>query len=101
MEGAGLTATIILITVGTFFWVALIAVGCLCLHVRRKRMRNAYDDESMQVILPEQAKQSAVSINHRPPSMAKKLRNGIIGGFRSPLVRTRSVGSVYFYYYYY
>ena len=92
MEGAGLTLNVVLITLGTFFWVALIAVGCFCLHQRRKRLRNADDDESMQVILPEQAKQSPVSINSRPPSMAKKLKNGIIGGFRSPLVRTRSVG---------
>ena len=92
MEGTSLTLTIVLITLGTFFWVALIAVGCFCLHLRRKRLRNAEDDESMQVILPQQGKQSPVSINHRPPSMVKKLKHGIICGFRSPLVRTRSVG---------
>ena len=90
MEAPGLTVTIVLITLGTFFWVALIAVGCLCLHARRKRLLNADDDESMRVMLTE-AKHPPVTINHRPPSMAKKLRNGIIG-FRSPLVRTRSVG---------
>ncbi len=102
MEGPDVMLTILLIGLGTLFWVGLMAVGCYCLHLRRKRLRfpGRADLEEEEIILPASQPKShqqqyyAMTSNGGSSSsgIARKLKS--IGGigFRSPLIRTRSVG---------
>lgn len=101
MEGADMMLTIVLIGLGTLFWVALMAIGCYCLHLRRKRLRfhGRADLEEEETILPAGSSHPkvtqqyyAMTSNGSSSGIARKLKS--IGGigFRSPLVRTRSVG---------
>ena len=97
MESSDWVLTLVLTTLGTLFWVALMVATCYCDHLRRRKMRSEEDTESLQTILPAansngksstlgSASASSTSLNR-----IKKIRNGIIG-FRAPLIRTRSVG---------
>ena len=95
MENGDLILTILLVGLGTLFWVALVAVGCYC--VRRKRLRTEEDAESLQTILsdskgiPDSGSAIESASGSDTSSIVKKLKKGLIG-FRSPLIRTRSVG---------
>lgn len=100
MEGPDVMLTILLIGLGTLFWVGLMAVGCYCLHLRRKRLRfhGRADLEEEENILPvsqpkmQQQQQQYYAMTSNGSGIARKLKS--IGGigFRSPLIRTRSVG---------
>ena len=77
--------------------VGLVAVGCYCWHVRRKRLRFHHAREEEEHILPTIAepKPHHQQIYHHPSNgLARKLKNiGMASiGLRPPLIRTRSVG---------
>ncbi|XP_045032724.1 synaptotagmin-7 isoform X1 [Daphnia magna] len=98
MEGSDIMLTIFLIGLGTLFWVGLMAVGCYCLHLRRKRLRSHranLEEEEIILPVPKSQQQYYAMASHASSSsgFTRKLRNlgGI--GFRSPLIRTRSVGA--------
>ncbi|XP_059352821.1 synaptotagmin-7-like isoform X2 [Daphnia carinata] len=98
MEGSDIMLTIFLIGLGTLFWVGLMAVGCYCLHLRRKRLRSHranLEEEEIILPVPKSQQQYYAMTSHASSSsgFTRKLRNlgGI--GFRSPLIRTRSVGA--------
>ncbi|KAI9563090.1 putative syptotagmin-7 isoform X2 [Daphnia sinensis] len=98
MEGSDIMLTIFLIGLGTLFWVGLMAVGCYCLHLRRKRLRSHranLEEEEIILPVPKSQQQYYAMTGHAWSSsgFTRKLRNlgGI--GFRSPLIRTRSVGT--------
>ena len=85
---------VMLVGLGTLFWVGLVAVGCYCWHVRRKRLR-FHGREEEEHILPTLAEPKTQQIYHHPSNgLARKLKNiGMASiGLRTPLVRTRSVG---------
>lgn len=99
MEGPDIMLTVLLIGLGTLFWVGLMAIGCYCLHLRRKRLRfhGRADLEEEETILPaSQPKNHSqyypMTNSSNGSGIARKIKS--IGGigFRSPLVRTRSVG---------
>ena len=104
MEGPDMMLTILLIGLGTLFWVVLMAVGCYCLHLRLKRLRfhGRADLEEEETILPasqpknhQQQQYYAMTSNGSSSSssgIARKLKSISTIGFRSPLIRTRSVG---------
>ncbi len=99
MESSDVMLTILLIGLGTLFWVGLMAVGCYCLHLRRKRLRSHranLEEEEIILPLPKSHQQQYYAMTSHASSsssgITRKLRSlgGI--GFRSPLIRTRSVG---------
>ena len=114
MEAPDFAVTMVLIGLGTLFWVGLMALACYCFHARRKRLRllrrsNGIqgDDEEETILQATEhssiaagssklnGKTAPTSGNSHPHyGMARKLRNlGMAGiGFRTPLIRTRSVG---------
>ncbi|XP_046636771.1 synaptotagmin-7-like isoform X1 [Daphnia pulicaria] len=100
MESSDVMLTILLIGLGTLFWVGLMAVGCYCLHLRRKRLRSHranLEEEEIILPLPKSHQQQYYAMTSHASSsssgITRKLRSlgGI--GFRSPLIRTRSVGA--------
>ncbi|XP_046636773.1 synaptotagmin-7-like isoform X3 [Daphnia pulicaria] len=100
MESSDVMLTILLIGLGTLFWVGLMAVGCYCLHLRRKRLRSHranLEEEEIILPLPKSHQQQYYAMTSHASSsssgITRKLRSlgGI--GFRSPLIRTRSVGT--------
>lgn len=121
MESSEMGMTLVFIAVGTFVWLSVMALACYCFYARRKRIRNLLrrsggvagvlrDEEEETSILPavsdpsiHTAKNngtpsanavSATGHTHPAYGMARKLKNlGMAGiGFRTPLIRTRSVG---------
>lgn len=114
METPSFGVMVVLIGLGTLFWVGLMGLACYCFQVRRKRLRllrrsNGHQgDDEEETILPASEHQSVGSSklhngmstaptsgnSHPAYGMARKLKNlGKAGiGFRTPLIRTRSVG---------
>lgn len=109
----------ILIALGCVLCIGLMTMACYCFYARRKGLRNVLffrgsgqiRDEEAENILPSTS--STVTVEQHPNSgskaiggsgcsanshpaygMARKIRNfGMAGiGFRTPLIRTRSVG---------
>jgi hypothetical protein len=89
MENSDWVLTLVLTTLGTLLWVALMVATCYCYHLRRRKMRSEEDTESLQTILP--ADHNGKSSTLGSASASSTSLNGIIG-FRAPLIRTRSVG---------
>ena len=92
--------TWLLIGLGTLFWIVIIGIACYCYRARRKRhggghLRHNEEDEEQAIILPPEPKvqqQYYAMTGNRSGSygLAHKLRT--LGAFRTPLIRTRSVG---------